>query len=401
MLKVSIILCLIVYGISIPEWVIAQRPLSPQELLEKGKERMDEEQYEQALSFFNTCLNLSPKYAEAYSARGEVRERLNDLNGAMVDYAICVELLPNQYDPLFSLAVIRYQLKLYDLAKQDFLRLQHLPPGETNRILFRQTAQGTGTDKIMTAQSGVKPELFNYLGMIETQLKNCNRGIKYMDSAIQLNPREADYYVNRAHAKQACQDPTAQEDLKRALAINPDHPLTRHNIAVQPKEESFDQTEKQLTEIIKSDSTLQYPFIARGYYRLTNGDYQGALSDYNRALEIDDKDPHLWLNRGLTKEKLDDLSGAFGDYTQAIDRDEKFANAWFNRGNVLMKQQRFPDAIEDYTVAILYKSDYALAYLNRAMAKYYQKSGNACEDLKQAEVLGINVQALKKELCKN
>jgi tetratricopeptide (TPR) repeat protein len=403
MLKFKAILYLLIWGMCTVGYTQAQRPPSAEQLYEQGIERLNEEQYEQALSLLNELIKLNPKYPEAYAARAEVRERLNDLDGAMIDYAICVELLPDQYDPLFSLAVIRYELKLYELAKQDFLKLQHLPTGHTNRILYRQTAQGIGTDKIMTAQGAIKSELYNYLGLIETQLQNCKRGISYMDSAIQLNSAEADYYVNRALAKQACKDESAQKDFNRALAINPDHSLTRHNLAVQSKQDSFDQTEKQLTEIIQVDSTLQYPFIARGYYRLTNGNYRGALADYTQAIEIDDQDPHLWLNRGMAKEKLNDLTGAFGDYTQAIELQENFANAWVNRGNVLMKQSRFQDAIEDYTVAILHQPDYGYAFLNRALAKHYaQKSSDACQDLKQAEGLGMKVERfLMEEICSN
>ena len=398
-LKVSIILGLI--SLAMCSSTVAQRVPSAEALFELGIAKLDEEQYEQALSLLNESIKINPKYAEAYSARAEVRERLNDLNGAMIDYAICVELLPDWYEPLFSLAVIRYEMKLYSLAKQDFLKLQQLPAGHTNRILYRQTAQGSGTDKVMTAQGAIKSELYNYLGLIETQLQNCRVGITYLDSAIKLNPHEADYYVNRARAKQACKDQTAQDDFKRALAINPDHSLTKHNQAVQAKDDSFDQTEKQLTEIIQNDSTLQYPYIARGYFRLTNGNLKGALADYDRAIKIDDHDPHLWLNRGLTKEKLQDYVGAFSDYTKAIDLKENFANAWLNRGNVLMKQSRFEDAIEDYTVALLHQPNYGYAYLNRALSKHYQKLSGACEDLKQAEALGMKVdKSVRAEICK-
>ena len=401
MLKVRVIVLGAIWGILLSVHSNGQHPPSPEKLYEQGMEKLDEEQYEQALSFFNECIKASPKFADAYAGRAQVRERLKDLDGAMIDYAICVELLPDQYDPLFSLAVIRYELKLYELSKQDFLKLRNLPAGHTNRVLYRQTAQGTGTDKIMTAQGGLKSELYNYLGLIETQLQNCTSGIKYLDSAIQLNSSEADYYVNRALAKQACKDVTAQQDFKKALAINPDHSLTKHNMVVQSKENSFDQTEKQLTDIIQADSTLQYPFIARAYYRLTNGNYKGALKDYDIAMRIDNRDPNLWLNRGLAKEKLNDLIGAFNDYTQAIDRQERFTKAWLNRGNVLMKQQRFADAIEDYTVAILHQPDYGYAYLNRALAKHYIKEPTACSDLKQAEALGMTVdKSLKAEICK-
>lgn len=397
MLKARIILFIVAAWATIT--VHSQRPPSPEELYEKAIDHLNEAAYTKALGLFNECIKLAPKFAEAYAGRAEVRERLNDPDGAMVDYAICVELLPDQFDPLFSLAVIRYELKLYYLARQDFLKLKRLPPGVTNRIIYRQTAQGTGTDKIMTAQGGVLPDIYNYLGLIETQLQNCRRGIAYLDSAILMNPSEADYYVNRALSKQACNDSSAQEDFRKALAINPAHSLTRHNVAVQ-RSNSPDQAEGQLTDIIHADSTLQYPFIARGYSRLTKGDYKGALEDYTKALKIDGSDPHLWLNRGISREKLNDLAGAFSDYTQAIELNESFPTAWLHRGNVLLKQGRFKDAIEDYTAAIIYQPGYGHAYFNRALAKHYDKQ-SGCDDLVQAEALGMEIdKSVRDELCR-
>jgi tetratricopeptide (TPR) repeat protein len=399
MLKVNIILTIISLC-TFTQNGFTQLPTSSQMLYHQAIEHIDNERYAEAITLLNECIRLKPRHANAYAARAEVRERLKDIDGAMIDYAICVELLPDQFEPLFSLAIIRYELKLYDLAKQDFLKLQHLSAGETNRIYYRQVARSTGTDKIMTAQSGsIKMELYNYLGLIEMQLDNCSRAILYMDSAIQLNNTEADYFVNRALAKNDCGDKTAQDDFKKALAINPDHSLTLHNIAVK-KIDSTEDTEAQLTAIIDADATLQYPFIARAYYRLISGNYKGADQDYTFALALDDRDPHLWQNRGLAREKLNDLTGAFNDYSHAIELKENFVYAWLNRGNVLTKQERFQDAVEDYSIAILHQPDYGLAYLNRALAKLYGELEGACEDLKQAEALGIKVdKAIKDKIC--
>jgi tetratricopeptide (TPR) repeat protein len=379
----------------------AQKP-SFEMLYEDGLALMNTEQYQLALSILTKCIELSPRFSDAYAARGEVRERLHDVNGAMIDYAICIELSPGAFEPLFSLAVVRYELRLYELAKADFLKLQHLPTGSTNRILYRQVPGSSGTNKVMTAQSGgLKPDIYNYLGLIELRLQNCHNAISYFDSALQTTPNEADYLVNRALAKKECNDPTFDDDYKKALAIDPHHSLTLHNIAVQKRDDPNTNSEQQLTAIIEADSTLLYPLIARAFIRLANGNYSDAEADYSKALTFDSLNANLWLNRGIAREKNSDFQGAFWDYTQAIELKEKFAFAWFNRGNVLLKQSRFNDAIEDYTVAILYQTDYGLAFLNRGLAKYYAKLGGACEDLKKAEGLGVKLEPnLKKELCK-
>jgi tetratricopeptide (TPR) repeat protein len=245
--------------------------------------------------------------------------------------------------------------------------------------------------------------IFNYLGLAETKLGHYKVAVQWLDSAIRLQPKEADFYVNRGFAKEGLKDSAAVMDYQKALSINPDQASARANLANlkrnlgQPND-SMDEIEKA----IESDSSMLHPYLARAYQRMEGGYYKGALEDYDRALEIDDKNPEIWLNRGIVKEKMNDLKGAFADYTTAIERDEKYVKAWLNRGNVLNKQGRFKEASEDYTVAITFSPDYAIAYYNRAIALQKQKQTVlACEDLKKAESLGHAVhEKVTKEICK-
>ncbi|HMG90650.1 MAG TPA: tetratricopeptide repeat protein [Chryseolinea sp.] len=372
-------------------------------LYEKGEEAFNDARYQEALSIFNKCLQENPKFAEAYFSRAATREQLKDLQGAHTDYNIYLELKPNQPEALYSVAILQYQLGKYEESKENLLKLLTVPPGETTKVYFRISASTTGKNQITTAQSGIKHQVFNYLGMSETKLKNYKAAIVWLDSAIQIEGKEADYYVNRALAKEGIQDTTAMADYKKALQLNPDHTAALHNIAVANRT-SGDSTSSMdnLEKAIESDSSMLYPYLARAYQRMEAGYFKGALEDYNKALEINDKDAEIWMNRAIVKEKLNDLKGAFSDYTQAIELNEKFEKAWLNRGNVLSKQGKFKEAIEDYTVAITFNPEYGYAYYNRAIAKQKLKLGTeACDDLKIAEQFGQTVsEKVKKEICK-
>lgn len=372
-------------------------------LFEKGEEAYNRADYAEALSLFDKCIQESPGYADAYLSRAATREQLKDLQGAHLDYNIFLELKPDQPEALYNLAALRYRMGMYTQAKEDFLKLLVLPPGATTTIYFKRSASSTGTNQITTAQSAVKPQYYNYLGMVETQLKNYNQAIRWLDSAIALQGKDPDYYVNRGIAKMALRDTSAMADYRKALALNPDHGAALHNLAILKRElgqasESLDELEKA----IESDSSMLYPYLERAYQRMEGGYYKGALDDYNRALEINDRDPEIWLNRGIVKEKMNDLKGAFSDYTKAIELNEKFEKAWLNRGNVLSKQGRYREAIEDYTVAITYNPDYAYAFYNRAIARQKLKlATEACDDLKKAESLGQAVsEKMKRDICK-
>jgi tetratricopeptide (TPR) repeat protein len=371
-------------------------------LYQAGEQAYNNGKYADALATLTECLQVDPGYAEAYLTRAAVREQLKDLQGAHTDYNIYLALHPNQADALFSRATLRYRIGMYSQAREDLIKMLTLPPGETTTVYFRLSASPTGTNQITTAQSHIKPQLYNYLGLVETKLGNYSTAVHWLDSAISLEKREPDYYVNRALAKEALHDTTAVADYNMALAINPDHAIALHNMAVMKRSlGDRDAAMDQLEKAIESDSSMLYPYLERAYQRMEGGYYKGALEDYTRALEINDRDPEIWLSRGIAKEKSNDLKGAFSDYTQAIERNEKFEKAWLNRGNVLSKQGRYKEASEDYTAAIAYKPDYAYAYYNRAIAwSKLKQPAAACTDLKKAEALGHPIgEKMMEDIC--
>jgi tetratricopeptide (TPR) repeat protein len=356
----------------------------------------------EAVDLLSKAIAENAAYVEAYSLRASVRERLNDNQGALLDYNLSLELMPDQFEVLLSRAALRYQLGLYVPAREDFNRLLILPRGETNTIYYRRSAHSPGTDQMLTAQGAIQSQLFNYLGLIELELNNCLTAILYFDSAIYISNLEADYYVNRALARQDCNQKESISDFRKALSINPGHPIARHNLAIAAaKQGSYELAEQQLTETIQLDPMMLDPYLERGYYRMLKRDYKGALTDYNRAVELEKNDPEIFLNRGSVREKLNDWRGAYADYSRAIDLKPDFTKAWLNRGNLLVGQLQFDAAIEDYTVALTYQPDYAAAFFNRAIASYRAgNKSNACSDVKKAWQLGFKVEEkMVKQFC--
>lgn len=369
---------------------------------EEAEAAYNEDQYETALVVLDECLKHYPGYFEAYSLRGSVKEILKDNNGALTDYSIYLEQFPEHLPVLMSRAILRYKIGFYDQAREDFLKLLTLNPLETNTVFYRQNMSLGDRNPVMTPESGHKSYIYNYLGLTESKLKNHPGAISFYDSALALNPNEPDYFVNRGLSKEAINDSTAAADYEQALKLNYRHTLARHNLtALKAKQGKTMTYEDRLTETIEQDSTMLYPYLERAQQRFEGGYYKGAVEDYSQALEIDPRDPEIWLGRGLAREKLKDFEGAFSDYTRAIDMREDFFKAWINRGNVLFKLERYDDAIEDFNVALIYQANYAPAVYNRAMAKIKMKNkSGACEDLKLAERLGMEIQAkVRSKIC--
>lgn len=378
------------------------KPKKAFEYYEEAEAAYNDDQYNVALAILNEGLKQYPGHFESYSLRGSVKEILKDHDGALTDYSIYLEQFPEHLPVLLSRAVLRYKIGFYDLAKEDFYKLLRMDPTETNTVFYRQNTSVGDRNPVMTPQSGHRSHIYNYLGLTESKQKNHAKAIAYYDSALALNATEPDYLVNRGLSKEAMNDPTAAGDYEQALKLNYRHTLARHNLkALKAKQGEALNFEERLTETIQEDSTMLYPYLERALQRFEGGYYEGAAEDYSNALEIDPRDPEIWLGRGLAREKLKDYDGAFSDYTKAIDLKEDFFKAWINRGNVLFKLDRYQDAIDDFNVALIYQPNYAAAVYNRAMAKIKMKNkAEACADLKLAEQMGMEVQAkVKAKIC--
>lgn len=127
------------------------------------------------------------------------------------------------------------------------------------------------------------------------------------------------------------------------------------------------------------------PFWNRGQYRRQNGDYDRALSDYTQAININPKDPNLYISRGKTYFELagnnkipadkrqDFLQKALGDYTAAIEKAAaannilKKAEALVNRGAAYGMAGNYTPALADLNEGIPLNPNHKNGYFNRSI----------------------------------
>src|SRR6266481_2455176 len=128
--------------------------------------------------------------------------------------------------------------------------------------------------------------------------------------------------------------------------------------------------------------------VNRGIEKGKQGDLDGAIADFNRAIELNPNDDAPYYNRAQAKRLKKDTAGAIADYTRAIDLGSTNPAAYNNRGNARAENKDLDGAIADYTCAIELKPDYARAYYNRAVTKEAKGDTTGAEaDLKTAKKL--------------
>jgi tetratricopeptide (TPR) repeat protein len=60
-----------------------------------------------------------------------------------------------------------------------------------------------------------------------------------------------------------------------------------------------------------------------GEMKYYDQDYQGAIQDFTKAIELESEDPDIFINRGLAKLMEDNKNEALRDFCRAIELGER------------------------------------------------------------------------------
>ncbi len=107
----------------------------------------------------------------------------------------------------------------------------------------------------------------------------------------------------------------------------------------------------------------------RGIAKARKGDLEGAIADYTRAIELNPKDSKAYYSRGIAKSSNGDVDGAIADYNRAIDINPKFSEAYNNRGASKSHNGDQEGAVADFTRVIEINPKDIKSYHNRGLVK--------------------------------
>ncbi len=268
----AIVLFLLISGVLHAQ----EKHLRPALLYEQAERAYDAGDFARAIALLDVCLRASEAWLEAYPLRASAKVQLNDLDGALVDYSVYLEHVPDHLGALLGRAVLRYRLGFYEQAREDLLRLLVLPPPEeTNTLYFKKGVTINDRAPIVTTTGGShRSHIYNYLGLTEWKLGNSAHARVCFDSAIRLNPYEADYYVNRGLLRESLGDENAFVDYEHAVRLNPQHSLALHNQrAWNARHKNSLTDEERLTRTIEDDPGILYPYLERAQERFQRDDY--------------------------------------------------------------------------------------------------------------------------------
>lgn len=204
---------------------------------------------------------------------------------------------------------------------------------------------------------GVKPELraegYNNRGIAYRQLKRYDLASADYSKAIELNPKNAIFFLNRANVRSDLNRPDdAMADYGQAIALDAKYAAAYanrgHLFAARSKN---DEALKDLNVAIDMDPASPEPFYTRAMVNRAKRDFAAAIRDLDGYIErIPANDRYLadaYLNRGIAYSLTNKPDLAEKDFTKAIELSPGYAEAYQARALIYRQAKKIAQAEAD------------------------------------------------------
>ncbi|MBT4482504.1 MAG: tetratricopeptide repeat protein, partial [Candidatus Latescibacteria bacterium] len=133
----------------------------------------------------------------------------------------------------------------------------------------------------------------------------------------------------------------------------------------------LDQYDKAIADYTKAlDINPEYAiaFSNRGNAYSDSGNYETAIADFTKAIEINPRLVEAYYNRGTAYSGSGNYETAIADFTKAIEINPRLVKAYYNRGVAYLDLGNYETAIADFSKALDINPQFAEAFGNRGNA---------------------------------
>jgi tetratricopeptide (TPR) repeat protein len=107
--------------------------------------------------------------------------------------------------------------------------------------------------------------------------------------------------------------------------------------------------------------------LKEGRKLLVHGQYDDALAEFNKALEISPYLGNAYYYRGCVHEAKAQVDEALADFDRALRCDPQLAHAYLHRGRILTEKGEYDPALADFDQVMIMRPNDAECYLNRGV----------------------------------
>lgn len=227
---------------------------------------------------------------------------------------------------------------------------------------------------------------------------NCQKFVTDLDAYSKFLKRTIDNFASaldefkhltdsltRSGNTQLASESVAESGNSSYLMAGPPNPYDgRHYAMLSVSDAENGRMEQAKANAEKAVELLQSPsedseFFARGVAHLRLENYDVAIADFDKAIQLNPQWGNLYLARGSAYSLKKDYDSAIANFDKAIQIEPDLEGAYFGRGRVYSSKGDWDRAIADYDKAIELDPQWAIVYVYRGQG--YESKGDSTRAL--------------------
>lgn len=302
MYRLIIVVC---WLLVLPDMSLAE---SAREYFKFAKFSYESSDYPKALDFINRAIQEDPTYVSGFLLRAKIYYELNEFDEVIDDVSKAFELDKNAEKSMAEFHLLRarayYNMGNYQYALNDVNISLRLKQDDDEAHFLK--------------------------AMLQADKKIYFEALDELDDAIKINSQNPEYFYQRAvisniHFHPLPQTATYKKvlaDIDKSIELNPlDYRPYQLKCDMLKLDEHYNKQDliNELNEYVERFPDQSDFYAERGIAKVLNNNYSEALSDFTRAIHLDETNETNYRNRGLCFHNIKKYQLALNDYTKSID----------------------------------------------------------------------------------
>ncbi len=385
----------------------------------RGLAYFEAQAFMQAIKEFDNAITLKQDQADYYYFRGLSYDKLKDTKKAEKEYLKALNINPSHTEAprsieklklkeikivndenlslilsnLFKYACLKLNENDFEDAIVDFNEIINLKAdvafyyiyrGITYEILNKPRA--TIADYKKALNINPSKDLFHFnKGMAYYEAGKYERAIRELNIAININKDVPDFYFYTALIyESAGKIGKAISAYNLALEVFPGHvEAKRKKVKLIEKQTNI---EKQIQKKY-SDFSNAHEFFENARYFLNEKEYENAIFELNKAINILPNAAFYYVYRGMANEKTSNYIGADKNYSTAKRLNPDSAMFYFNKAKAEFDSGFFEKALTEINKAVEINEKFAFVNYRMRIYKKLHKKKEFDNDMRKCQIL--------------
>lgn len=419
-------------------YAIELEPFNTAATFNRALLRYEVKDLERSEADFTTVLEWDASNFHAKYNRGLVRLELEKYREALKDFKDIATKYPRYYPVYYAIAQAEYGLgnhRAYfeNVRKADALVEGYVKDPTRNKLDKPTIASGSNDRGVSQGEDESELDVMNRFNQLVTVNESQESQLSYNDKIkgrvqdrnVRVEPEPVyalTFYDSTNELRSNSNYFRELDELNQAHYLERMIYLSNERVAPADVNEinSLFAEIDNYTALIATNSKRPIDYFGRAMNYITLKDYDNAIADLDKAIDLNDKFTVAYMARAYAKqcrlerdervnqmEQRDDkdkegsgmllqqsrqveLTEILSDYDKVLQLNPGLIYAWYNKGNVMLSIGDLTSALQCYSEAIRISPTFGQAYYNRGLV--YLQLGNKASgvaDLSKAGELGV------------